>query len=196
MELSIIQSKIYEIRGLRVMLDFDLAEMYQVETKSLNLSVKRNMRRFPFDFMFQLTKDEWDNLRLHFETSKRGGRRYLPYAFTEQGVSMLSGLLNSDIAIEVNISVMRAFVAIRSYLLSQSVLSLEIRELWYHVKALEERSEENLRAMNDLNEENQLSFDDIYLALSELAKKQMEVNQVPVTPRRPIGFVKPPETDN
>ena len=196
MELSIIQSKIYEIRGLRVMLDFDLAEMYQVETKSLNLSVKRNMRRFPFDFMFQLTKDEWDNLRLHFETSKRGGRRYLPYAFTEQGVSMLSGLLNSDIAIEVNISVMRAFVAIRSYLLSQSVLSLEIRELWYHVKALEERSEENLRAMNDLNEENQLSFDDIYLALSELAKKQMEVNQVPVTSRRPIGFVKPPETDN
>jgi hypothetical protein len=78
MELSIIQSKIYEIRSLRVMLDFDLAEMYQVETKSLNLSVKRNMRRFPSDFMFQLTKDEWDKLRLRFETSKRGGLRYLP----------------------------------------------------------------------------------------------------------------------
>jgi hypothetical protein len=193
MELSIIQSKIYEIRGLRVMLDFDLAEMYQVETKSLNLSVKRNMRRFPSDFMFQLTKDEWDNLRLQFETSKRGGRRYLPYAFTEQGVSMLSGLLNSDIAIEVNISVMRAFVAIRSYLLSQSVLSVEIRELWYHVKALEERSEENLRALNDLNEENQLSFDEIYVALSELAKRQKEAEQVPPTLRRPIGFIKPSE---
>ena len=196
MELSIIQSKIFEIRGQMVILDFDLAEMYQVEAKSMNLSVKRNIRRFPSDFMFQVTNNEWDTLRLQFETSKRGGRRYLPYAFTEQGVVMLSGLLNSDIAIEVNISVMRAFVAIRSYLLSQSVLSLEIRELWYHVKALEERSEENLRAMNDLNEENQLSFDDIYLALSELAKKQMEVNQVPVTSRRPIGFVKPPETDN
>jgi hypothetical protein len=193
MELSIIQSKIYEIRGLRVMLDFDLAEMYQVETKSLNLSVKRNMRRFPSDFMFQLTKDEWDNLRLQFETSKRGGRRYLPYAFTEQGVSMLSGLLNSDIAIEVNISVMRAFVAIRSYLLSQSVLSVEIRELWYHVKALEERSEENLRALNDLNEENQLSFDEIYVVLSELAKRQKEAEQVPPTLRRPIGFIKPSE---
>jgi hypothetical protein len=193
MELSIIQSKIYEIRGLRVMLDFDLAEMYQVETKSLNLSVKRNMRRFPSDFMFQLTKDEWDNLRLQFETSKRGGRRYLSYAFTEQGVSMLSGLLNSDIAIEVNISIMRAFVAIRSYLLSQSVLSVEIRELWYHVKALEERSEENLRALNDLNEENQLSFDEIYVVLSELAKRQKEAEQVPPTLRRPIGFIKPSE---
>ena len=92
MELTLIQSKIYEIRGLKVMLDFDLAEMYQVETKSLNLSVKRNMKRFPSDFMFQLTKDEWDNLRLQIETSKRGGRRYLPYAFTEQGLAMLSGL--------------------------------------------------------------------------------------------------------
>jgi len=92
MELTLIQSKIYEIRGLKVMLDFDLAEMYQVETKSMNLSVKRNMKRFPYDFMFQLTKDEWDNLRLQIETSKRGGRRYLPYAFTEQGVAMLSGL--------------------------------------------------------------------------------------------------------
>ena len=86
MELLIIQSKIYEIRGQRVILDFDLAGLYQVETKSMNLSVKRNMRRFPTDFMFQVTKDEWDYLRLQFETSKRGGRRYLPYAFTEQGV--------------------------------------------------------------------------------------------------------------
>jgi hypothetical protein len=75
MELSIIQSKIYDIRGQKVILDFDLAEMYQVETKSMNLSVKRNIRRFPSDFMFQVTKDEWDNLRLQFETSKRGGRR-------------------------------------------------------------------------------------------------------------------------
>jgi hypothetical protein len=102
-ELIYIQNKIYEIRRQRVMLDFDLAEMYQVETKNLNLSVKRNIKRFPSDFMFQLTNEEWDNLRLQIETSKRGGRRYLPYAFTEQGVAMLSGLLNSDIAIEMNI---------------------------------------------------------------------------------------------
>ncbi|MGV8095997.1 MAG: ORF6N domain-containing protein [Mangrovibacterium sp.] len=83
MELSVIQSKIYEIRGVRVMLDTDLAELYQVETKNLNLSVKRNLKRFPSDFMFQLTKEEWDSLRLQIETSKRGGRRYLPYAFVE-----------------------------------------------------------------------------------------------------------------
>jgi hypothetical protein len=192
MELSIIQSKIYEIRRQKVMLDYDLAELYQVETKSLNLSVKRNMRRFPPDFMFQVTKEEWDTLRFQFETSKQGGRRYLPYAFTEQGVAMLSGLLNSDVAIEVNISIMRAFVAVRGYLLSQTAVSTEIKELWQHVKSLEERSEENLRAINDLNEESQQSFDEIYMALSELARKQLETNQDPATPRRPIGFVLPP----
>ena len=108
MELQAIQSKIYTIRGAKVMLDRDLAEMYGVETQNLNLSVKRNLKRFPSDFMFPLTIDEWQSLRLQNETSKRGGRRYLPYAFTEQGVAMLSGLLNSDVAIELNIAVMRA----------------------------------------------------------------------------------------
>ena len=172
------------------MLDFDLADMYQVETKNLNLSVKRNLKRFPSDFMFQITKVEWDNLRLQIETSKRGGRRYLPYAFTEQGVAMLSGLLNSDIAIMVNISIMRAFVAIRDFLLTQSSVSSEIKELWLHVKALEEQSEENLKVLNDINEEHQSSFDEIYIALSELAKKQSENNGVSKTPRRPIGYRK------
>jgi hypothetical protein len=190
MELTSIQSKIFEIRGQKVMLDFDLAEMYQVETKSLNLSVKRNMKRFPSDFMFQLTKDEWYNLRLQIETSKRGGRRYLPYAFTEQGVAMLSGLLNSETAIEVNISIMRAFVAIRSFLIEQSSVSSEIKELWLHMKALEERSEENLKVLNDMNEETQTSFDEIYIALSELAKKQREIDVISTTPRKPIGFRK------
>jgi hypothetical protein len=188
MELSLIQSKIFEIRGQKVLLDFDLAEMYKVETKNLNLSVKRNLKRFPSDFMFQLTKVEWDNLRLQIETSKRGGRRYLPYAFTEQGVAMLSGLLNSDTAIEVNISIMRAFVAIRSFLVMQSSVSAEIKELWLHVKALEDRSEENLKVLNDMNEETQSSFDEIYIALSELAKKQSDVDKVSKTPRKPIGF--------
>jgi len=196
MELLTIQSKIYEIRGQRVILDFDLAKMYRVDTKSLNLSVKRNLRRFPFDFMFQVTKGEWDILRFQFETSKQGGRRYLPYAFTEQGVAMLSGLLNSDTAIEVNISIMRAFVAVRGYLHAQTAVSAEIHEIWQHIKSLEERGEENLRAINDLNEENQQSFDEIYIALSELAKKQLTVIQVPAAPRRPIGFVLPPDTEN
>lgn len=129
MQIQIIQNKIFEVRGQRIILDFDLAEMYQVETKSLNLSVKRNIKRFPEDFMFQLTQEEWDSLRFHFETSKRGGRRYLPYAFTEQGVAMLSGLLNSNIAIEVNINIMRTFVKIRNYLMEYSSISNEIDTL-------------------------------------------------------------------
>lgn len=187
MELQIIQSKIFEVRGQRIILDFDLAEMYQVETKSLNLSVKRNIKRFPDDFMFQLTQDEWDSLRFQNETSKRGGRRYLPYAFTEQGVAMLSGLLNSDIAIEVNINIMRAFVKIRNYLMEYSSISNEIDTLWRHIKNLEEQCEENLKAVNDLNEDNQNTFDDIYIALTELASKK----ELKEKPRNVVGYIKP-----
>ena len=112
------------------MLDFDLAELYEVETKNLNLAVKRNLKRFPDDFMFRLSSDEWESLRLQIETSKsRGGTRYLPYAFTEQGVSMLSGILTSDKAVEVNISIMRAFVFIRQYALTHKDLTARLKEL-------------------------------------------------------------------
>lgn len=178
MELQVIQSKIYEIRGQRVMLDFDLATMYQVETKNLNLSVKRNLKRFPSDFMFQLTKEEWDSLRLQIETSNRGGRRYLPYAFSEQGVAQLSSVLNSDYAIEVNIQIIRAFVAIRKYMIqaSPSSLSRELEEIKERIKALEE-----------ISEENEEKFDDIYVALTELAMKQ----KLAAKPHNPIGFRKP-----
>jgi len=100
--LQIIQSKIYEIRGQKVMLDFDLAELYGIETKVLKQAVKRNLKRFPSDFMFELTKEEFGNLRSQFVTSnKRGGTRYMPFAFTEQGVAMLSSILNSEVAIEI-----------------------------------------------------------------------------------------------
>ena len=122
------------------MLDFDLAVLYGVETKSLNLSVKRNMKRFPDDFMFQLSLVEWNSLRLQIETSRRGGRRYLPYAFTEQGVAMLSGLLNSDIAIDTNIKIMRAFVAMRQLILNPPIN--EVKELQYEVRRLKEYVEE------------------------------------------------------
>ena len=125
MEIQVIQNKIHEVRGQKIMLDFDLAEVYGVETKNLNLSVKRNLKRFPSDFMFQLTADEWNSLRLQNETSKRGGRRYLPYAFTEQGVAMLSGLLNSDVAIEMNIAIMRAFVAVRQLITNLPIDKVE-----------------------------------------------------------------------
>jgi hypothetical protein len=138
-----IQNRIYEIRGERVMLDRDLASLYETETKALNLAVKRNLKRFPRDFMFQLTKEEFEGLRfqietleksdnplrLQIETSKgRGGTRYLPYAFTEQGVAMLSGILNSDKAINMNIVIMRAFVGIKRVLL-QSDLKTQLNEI-------------------------------------------------------------------
>ena len=108
-----IESKIFLIRKHKVMLDRDLAELYGVKTKSLNLAIKRNIDRFPNDFMFQLTKEEVANLRFQFETSRWGGVRYLPYAFTEQGVAMLSSVLNSKRAVQVNIGIMRVFVNIR-----------------------------------------------------------------------------------
>ena len=125
MQLQRIESKIYEIRDQKVMLDFDLAKLYDVETKSLNLAVKRNLKRFPKDFMFQLSLREWNILRLQIETSKgSGGKRYLPYAFTEQGLAMLSGVLNSAKAIKVNITIMRAFVFVRQYALSHKDLTV------------------------------------------------------------------------
>ena len=112
-ELILVQNLIYEIRGKKVMLDFDLARLYQVETKVLNQAVKRNIRRFPDDFMFQLDYKEFTNLKSQIVTSSWGGTRKLPYVFTEQGVAMLSGLLNSDVAISANIAIMLAFVPVR-----------------------------------------------------------------------------------
>jgi len=133
-----IQSKIYTLRNLQVMLDFDLAEMYHVEKKRLNEAVKRNIKRFPPDFMFQLTRQEVSNLKSQIATSSLisqfaisswGGVRKLPYAFTEQGVAMLSGLLNSDIAIEVNIAIVRAFVLMRQFALNHKDLTEKLKEL-------------------------------------------------------------------
>src|SRR5882724_7315017 len=139
-----IQNRIYEIRGERVMLDRDLAGLYETETKALNLAVKRNIKRFPPDFMFQLTKEEFDALRFQIETLEenanplrfqietskgRGGTRYLPYAFTEQGVAMLSGVLNSDKAIKMNIAIMRAFVEVRRVLFRQNDLKEQLKEI-------------------------------------------------------------------
>jgi len=140
-----IQNRIYEIRGERVMLAKDLAALYEIETKALNLAVKRNIKRFPKDFMFQLTKEEYDSLRFQIETLEtsnslrlqnatlKTGRghhsKYLPYAFTEQGVAMLSGVLNSDKAINMNIAIMRAFVEIRKILLQQNDLIEQFKQI-------------------------------------------------------------------
>ena len=126
-----IEHAIYLIRGEKVMLDRDLASLYGVETKVLNRAVKRNLRRFPSDFMFQVTTDEADVLRCQIGTSKKGsgGRRYLPYVFTEQGVAMLSSVLNSERAVLVNIEIMRAFVKLRQMLASNAELSRRLDEL-------------------------------------------------------------------
>ena len=138
---------IHEIRGQKVMFDSDLAELYQVETKYLNRTVKRNIQRFPDDFMFQLTKDEISDLRCQFDTSSWGGSRYKPYVFTEQGIAMLSGLLNSDIAIKVNIQIMRTFVQLRHYVLSKPDTNEQIAELR---KLLKLYIEKNDKRVNDI----------------------------------------------
>ncbi len=178
MELQVIQSKIYEIRGQQVMLDFDLAELYEVETKRLKEAVRRNINRFPSDFMFELNTDERTILRSQIASSSWGGIRYAPFAFSEQGVAMLSSVLKSEKAISVNISIMRAFVAIRKYMIqaSPSSLSRELEEIKERIKALEE-----------ISEENEDKFDDIYIALSQLALKQKLVDRR----HNPIGFRKP-----
>jgi hypothetical protein len=135
-----IQNRIYEIRGERVMLDRDLAALYETETKRLKEAVNRNIKRFPPDFMFQLTKEEWESikyqadmvesgssLRTQIASSKKGGVRYMPYVFTEQGVAMLSSAVNSDKAINMNIAIMRAFIEIRKVLLHQNDLKEQLR---------------------------------------------------------------------
>lgn len=128
---QMIERRIYLIRGQKVMLDQDLAELYEVETKRLNEQVKRNPQRFPEDFMFQLTKEEHDSLRSQFATSNesRGGRRFLPYVFTEQGIAMLSTVLNSEKAIQVNIAIMRAFVRFRQVISTNEELAKKFLEL-------------------------------------------------------------------
>lgn len=126
---EIITSKIYLIRNLKVMIDKDLAELYAVETKQLKRQVRRNIERFPEDFMFELSEQEFENLRSQFGTSNWGGTRYLPMAFTEQGVAMISSVLNSPTAIKVNIQIIRVFTKIRGILTDTMSMKLEIEEI-------------------------------------------------------------------
>ncbi len=184
-ELQIIQSKIYEIRGQKVMLDRDLADLYNVTTSNLNKAVKRNEKRFPSDIMFQLTKAEFDELKsnLIFQngTSRWGGTRKLPYAFTEQGLAMLSGLLNSDIAIQVNINIMRAFVAIRQMITDNSPLK-RLSTLEKNFNELKQDLEEIFADYNDINEDTRAQIEAINTTLAELQAKPKN------SPRRPVGF--------
>ena len=129
MELELIKNSILEIRGKKVMLDMDLAKIYEVETRALKQAVRRNLDRFPEDFMFQLTKEEWSNLTSQFVISSWGGHRHPPFAFTEQGVAMMSSLLKSKKAIQMNITIMRAFVMIRQWALTYQELSDKLSDL-------------------------------------------------------------------
>ena len=180
MELTTIQSRIYEIRDTKVMLDFDLAQMYGIETRVLKQAVRRNLKRFEGDdFMFELTKEELSTSQ--FVTLKKGrgsNFKYAPFAFTELGVAMLSSVL-----IEINRAIMRAFVAIRQGL-PQVSNNKELEELKARMKELEEISEETMAAINDLSEDTRKELDDIYLALSQLASKPKQA----IIQRPAIGY--------
>ena len=167
------------------MLDFDLAKLYQVETRVLNQSVKRNLRRFPSDFMFQLTEEEWLSNSSQIVMTSNRPKKALPFAFTEQGVAMLSGLLHSDVAIDANISIMRAFVQVRQYLLTTVSMSAELKELRAKVDLLAMQQEENLGAINDLSEDVRKDIDNLYLAIGELSSRMEEKKR---EPRSKIGF--------
>lgn len=189
MELQPIQSKIYEIRGQRVMLDFDLAELYQVETRTLKQAVRRNIERFPEDFMFEITEAEYNYLKNSMTSqivisNERGGRRYMPFAFTEQGVAMLSSVLRSGTAIQVNIAIMRAFVAMRNYITTTTQITAELSEIRAKLALLERADEDNAEAVNDLSEDMRKELDNIYQAIAALSIKVPQARKV----GQPIGF--------
>ena len=168
MELQLIQSKIHEIRGQKVMLDHDLAELYEVETKRLKEAVRRNINRFPDDFMFEITRDQYNSLRTQFATLETGRGKYSkynPFAFTEQGVAMLASILNSPKAIEVNIQIVRAFVFIRRYALSHKDLTEKLK---------------------DLESKYDKKFEDVYEALKYLLEKDKQ--EVEQKKKARIGF--------
>jgi hypothetical protein len=186
-----IKDVIYEVRGQKVMLDNDLAEMYEVEVSQLKRQVRRNIDRFPKDFMFELTPEEVSSLRCQNCTLKTGRgqhSKYAPFAFTEEGVAMLSGLLRSKIAIQVNINIMRAFVAVR-----QAVSALQTSELCYEqlshkVDQLNAYVEEILHDQNDINEQQEQTNNEISIQIEAINDALDQLREKKSTPRKQIGF--------
>lgn len=192
MELQIIQNQIYVLRGVRVMLDRDLAVLYNVETRVLIQATKRNSERFPPEFMFQMTHQEFENWKsqIVMSNSDKMGLRRPPYVFTEQGVAMLSAVLKSETAIKVSINIMKAFVAARQYFLTYQNNQMIIDDVLHRLQLLEkfnikiiQDNEETLKAVNELSEDFGKEFDNIYYALSQLAEKP-KTEQT----RKRIGF--------
>ncbi|WP_291530162.1 ORF6N domain-containing protein [Bacteroides sp. UBA939] len=186
MELQVIQNKIYEIRGYKVMLDFDLAELYNIETRRLKEQAKRNIERFPEDFMFQLNKSEWSEVIANCDNLPENAKYSpaTPFAFTQEGVAMLSGVLRSPVAIQANINIMCAFVRMRQFLIENREILKSISQLTKRVEALEEISEDTLASVNDLSEDTRKELDDIYIAMSELSSLPKKEDK----PRNSIGF--------
>lgn len=194
-DIETIKNHIYEVRGMRVMIDRDLADLYDVTTGRLNEAVKRNIDRFPDDFMFRLNKQEWVALKSQFAISNnqgaglksqiaisnRGGDRSLPHAFTELGIAMLSSVLRSETAIQVNINIMRAFVAIRHAIGAWQGVNLKVEQLSHKVDNLNARVDEILHEQNENNMEMAVQISALNDALDQLREK-------PSTPRKRIGF--------
>ena len=181
--IEVIKHRIYEVRGLRVMLDRDLAELYNVETRALNQAVRRNIDRFPEDFMFVMTDDEmnaWKS-QIVMSNSIRMGMRRPPVVFTELGIAMLSSVLRSETAIQVNINIMRAFVAIRHAIGAWQGVNLKVEQLSHKVDNLNARVDEILHEQNENNMEMAVQINAINDALDQLREK-------PSTPRKRIGF--------
>ena len=188
-DLQLIQSKIYEIRGQRVMLDFDLAQMYGTETAQLKRAVRRNKKRFDGeDFMFEVIRDELSRCQIGTLNKSRGSNiKYLPFAFTELGVAILSSVLNSETAIEINQGIMRAFVAIRQLIANPP--SCRNEELQQEMKKLRNYMEEIFADQNDINEDTRIQPELINQTLAELQVHQKLSDK----PRRPIGFIRQEE---
>ena len=187
-----ISSLIHEIRGVKVMLDFDLAKLYQVETKALKQAVRRNLDRFPSDFMFELNSEEFNSLiislRSQIVTSNtKGGTRYPPLAFSEQGVAMLSSVLRSNTAIQINIRIMRAFVEARRLAGIATEMGHELAELKVRVDLIQLENEQTLGAVNDLSEDVRAEIAAINDALNELSKR-VDESKHETDKRSKIGF--------
>ena len=182
-DIEVIKHRIYEVRGLRVMLDRDLAELYNVETRALNQAVRRNINRFPEDFMFVMTEDEmnaWKS-QIVMSNSIRMGMRRSPVVFTELGIAMLSSVLRSETAIQVNINIMRAFVMIRQAVAAWQDTNLKVEQLSHKVDSLNARVDEILHEQNENNMEMAVQIGALNDALDQLREK-------PSTLRKRIGF--------
>ena len=186
---SAIQNKIYTIRNQKVMLDFDLAKMYNVETRVLNQAVKRNSERFPEDFMFQLNEFEWLSMSSQFVTTSKRPNSALPYAFTEHGVTMLSGILRSNIAIQVNIQLVRAFIAIRQLVFNNP--TDKVSELQNELKELKAYIEDVFTDYNDINEDTRMQIELINQSLAELQTSK----KPQITPENELDLFRSNESD-